>query len=78
MGWLDRYPYLYHCAECGAKVRVTKDGEVTRTCKHNTATINAPRRVILTGDGTLNSQPLTLRINWHIRRFLTLVSGRCV
>ena len=74
--WLDKYPYLYHCAECGAKVKV-KANEVKRTCKHN-GTINAPRRVILTGDGTLNGVPVTKRIEWHIRRFLTLLTGRCV
>lgn len=70
-------PYLYNCAECGAKVKVKKD-KVTRTCNHTTATINAPRRVILTGDGTLNRLPLRVRLNWHLRRFLTWATGRCV
>lgn len=77
MGWLDRFPYLYNCAECGAKVRVTKD-KVTRTCKHNTAKINAPRRVILTGDGTLNKLPYRMKVEWYLRKWLTLATGRCV
>ena len=78
MAWLDKYPWLYHCAECGARVRVNQQGEVTRTCKHTTATINAPRRVILTGDGTLNRAPLRMRLSWQIRKFLTWATGRCV
>lgn len=77
MGWLDKYPYLYNCAECGAKARVTKD-KVKRTCNHTTATINAPRKVLLTGDGTLNGVPMTVRLDWHLRRFLTWLTGRCV
>lgn len=78
MGWLDKYPYLYNCGECGAKVKVNKQGEVTRTCNHTTATINAPRKVILTGDGTLNGVPLSMRMGWHIRCLLTRLTGRCV
>jgi len=78
MRWLDKYPHLYNCAECGAKVKVRKTGEVKRTCNHTTATINAPRKVLLTGDGTLNGVPLTMRIDWHLRRFLTWLTGRCV
>lgn len=77
MGWLDKYPYLYNCAECGAKVKVTTD-KVKRTCKHETATINAPRKVILTGDGTLNGIPFSRRMEWHIRKLLTWATGRCV
>ena len=77
MRWLDKYPYLYNCAECGAKVKVNKQGEVTRTCNH-TATINAPRRVILTGDGTLNKAPMPMRIEWFVRKLLTRMTGRCV
>jgi hypothetical protein len=75
--WLDKYPHLYNCSECGAKVKVNKQGEVRRTCNHTTS-INAPRRVILTGDGTLNGVPFSMRIEWHIRKFLTLLTGRCV
>lgn len=78
MRWLDKYPWLYHCSECGARVKVTKTGEVTRTCKHTTATINAPRRSILTGDGTMQGVPYRLRVEWHIRKFLTWLTGRCV
>lgn len=74
---LSRYPHLYNCSLCGAKVKVT-DGRITRTCKHTTAAINAPRRVILTGDGTMNGVPITMRINWYIRKFLTALTGRCV
>lgn len=72
-----QYPYLYSCAECGAKARVTKD-KVKRTCNHTTATINAPRKSLLTGDGTLNGVPMTVRLDWHLRRFLTWATGRCV
>jgi len=78
MRWLSRYPHLYNCAECGAKVKVSKTAEVTRTCSHTTATINAPRRVILTGDGTLNQQPLKVRLGWNLRKFLTWATGRCI
>ena len=78
MSWLDQYPYLYNCAECHAKVKVDKTGKVTRTCNHTTASVNAPRRVILTGDGTLNGVPITTRIDWHIRKLLTRITGRCV
>ena len=77
MRWLARFPYLYNCAECGAKVKVKTNG-VKRTCNHTTATINAPRRVILTGDGTLNQQPLNVRLGWSLRKLLTRISGRCV
>lgn len=72
------YPYLYSCAECGAKVKVTKDGKVTRTCNHGTATINAPRKSILTGDGTLNSLPRVRRWEWALRRLLTRLTGRSI
>lgn len=78
MKWFDRYPYLYNCAECGAKVKVSKQGEVTRTCNHMMATINAPRRVILTGDGTLNKAPFKMQLEWYFRKFLTRLTGRCV
>lgn len=78
MAWLDNYPWLYHCAQCRARVKVDKKGEVKRTCNHSTATINAPRRVILTGDGTLNRAPLRLRLSWHLRKLLTRLTGRCV
>ena len=76
--YFPQFPYLYNCAECGAKVKVSSKGEVTRTCKHTTATINAPRRVILTGDGTLNGVPYSMRVNWYVRKFLTWLTGRCV
>ena len=72
-----QYPYLYSCAECGAKVKVTKD-KVTRKCNHTTATINAPRKSLLTGDGTLNGVPYRLRLDWYIRKALTRLTGRCV
>jgi hypothetical protein len=78
MGWLDKYPWLYNCSICKARVKVAKDGKVTRTCNHTTASINAPRRVILTGDGTLNKAPFKMRWEWHIRKFLTWLTGRCV
>lgn len=71
-----QFPYLYSCSTCGKKVKVGLNG-VKRKCNHTT-TINAPRKVILTGDGTLNSQPLKARINWHIRKFLTRLTGRCI
>lgn len=71
-----QFPYLYSCSTCGKKVKVKADG-VKRTCSHTT-TINAPRKVILTGDGTLNNQPLRMRIDWNIRKFLTWATGRCI
>lgn len=74
---LKKYPYLYNCAECGAKVKVSTTG-VKRTCKHEDAVINAPRRVILTGDGTLNNQPISLKISWYLRKILTHITGRCI
>lgn len=77
MRWLEKYPYLYHCSTCKAKVKVNPQGEVTRTCKHTT-TINAPRKVILTGDGTLNRAPFKMRLEWQIRKLLTRITGRCV
>ena len=72
-----QYPYLYNCADCGAKVKVKLEG-VKRTCNHTTATINAPRKCLLTGDGTLNGVPIKMRLNWHVRRFLTWATGRCI
>lgn len=78
MDWFDKYPYLYNCSECGAKVKVNRKGEVTRTCKHTTATVNAPRRVLLTGDGTMQGVPYRLRLMWYVRKFLTWATGRCV
>ena len=77
MGWLDKYPHLYNCAECGAKVKVTEH-EARRTCNHETAMINAPRRALVTGDGTLNSVPWRLRLEWRLRCWLTWATGRCV
>lgn len=71
-----QYPYLYSCSTCGKKAKVTPT-KVKRSCNHTT-TINAPRKVILTGDGTLNKQPLKMQIDWHVRRFLTWATGRCV
>jgi hypothetical protein len=71
-----KYPYLYSCSTCGAKANVTTD-KVKRSCNHTT-TINAPRKVILTGDGTLNSVPYKVQFSWHLRRFLTWVTGRCI
>ena len=73
----SQFPYLYSCSTCGAKVKVNKSGEVKRTCNHTTS-INAPRKVILTGDGTLNKAPLKMQIDWHVRRLLTWLTGRCV
>lgn len=72
-----QYPYLYSCAECGAKVKVKPEG-VKRTCSHTTAAINAPRKSLLTGDGTMNGVPYRMRLEWHLRKFLTRVTGRCV
>lgn len=74
---LSHYPYLYNCAECGAKVKVKAEG-VKRTCNHTTATINAPRKSLLTGDGTLNGVPLKIRLEWHLRCLLTRLTGRCI
>ena len=73
----SKYPYLYNCAECGAKVKVTTD-KVTRSCSHTTATINAPRKSLLTGDGTMNGVPYKMRLEWVIRKWLTRLTGRCV
>jgi len=72
-----QYPYLYNCAECGAKVKVKSTG-VKRTCNHTTAEINAPRKSILTGDGTMNGVPFKMRMEWHLRKFLTRLTGRCI
>lgn len=77
MKWLDKYPHLYNCSSCGSKVKISKQGEVTRTCGHTT-TINAPRKVILTGDGTMNGVPFKLRLGWYFRKVLTRLTGRCV
>lgn len=73
----SKYPYLYNCAVCGAKVKVKTNG-VKRTCNHTTATINAPRKSLLTGDGTLNGVPIRKRLEWRLRCFLTRVTGRCI
>lgn len=73
-----KYPYLYSCAQCGAKAKVNKQGEVTRSCNHNQANINAPRKVILTGDGTMNGLPRSVRFGWHFRKLLTALTGRCI
>lgn len=72
-----QYPYLYNCAVCGAKVKVKTNG-VKRTCNHTTATINAPRKSLLTGDGTLNGVSLRKRLEWRLRCLLTRVTGRCI
>jgi hypothetical protein len=73
-----QFPYLYSCAECGKKVKVNKQGEVKRTCNHHTATINAPRKSILTGDGTLNGLPRVKRWEWTLRCWLTRFTGRSI
>jgi DNA-directed RNA polymerase subunit RPC12/RpoP len=75
------FPYLYNCAECGAKVKVKVRGEtveVRRTCNHANAVVNAPRRVLLTGDGTMSSLPWRIRLAWKVRVFLSWLTGRCV
>ena len=73
-----QFPYLYSCAECGKKVRVSKNGEVKRSCSHNEATINAPRRSLLTGDGTMNGLPFKMRLEWTLRKWLTRLTGRSI
>ena len=77
MRWLSSHPYLYNCSTCGSKVKVSKYGEIRRSCSHTTP-INAPRKVILTGDGTLNKAPIKVQIDWQIRKFLTWLTGRCI
>lgn len=73
-----QFPYLYSCAECGKKVKVKTTGEVKRSCNHTTATINAPRKCLLTGDGTMNGLPRRVRIEWTLRRWLTRLTGRSI
>lgn len=73
-----QFPYLYSCSECGSKVKVSKDGEVKRSCNHNEATINAPRKCLLTGDGTMNGLPFKMRLEWKLRKWLTRLTGRSI
>lgn len=77
MGWLDRFPYLYNCEVCGAKVKVHEHG-IKRTCSHATAKVMAPRRALVTGDGSLNAVGWKLRWEWRLRCWLTRLTGRCV
>jgi hypothetical protein len=73
---------LYYCAECKRRVRVTPvEGEepvIQRFCEHHDAQIIAPRRAILTGDGTINSLPPMQRAAWNMRSFLSNLTGRNV
>jgi hypothetical protein len=74
-----QYPYLYSCSECGRKIKIDKHThEVKRSCSHNYATINAPRKSILTGDGTLNRLALRMRWEWALRCWLTRLTGRSI
>jgi hypothetical protein len=73
---------LYYCAECKRRVRVTPvEGEepiIQRFCEHHDAQIIAPRKVILTGDGTINGLPVTERIAWNFRSYISNLTGRNV
>lgn len=73
-----QFPYLYSCSECGKKVKVNKHGEVKRSCSHREATVNAPRKVILTGDGAMNGLPRRVRWGWTLRCWLTRLTGRSI
>lgn len=70
---------LYYCSECGKAVKVigTEQPIIKRSCGHSGMVI-APRRAILTGDGTLGSLPIGKRIAWQFRSWLSNVTGRCV
>lgn len=49
-------PPLYYCEECLVGVTVKGDPPVViRHCEHADARIIAPRRAIISGDGTLNA-----------------------
>lgn len=75
-----RFPPLYYCSVCQATVHVTAGAHVviTRSCKHATATVIAPRRAVLTGQGNLSKAPLRTRWQWALRSWATRVTGRCI
>lgn len=80
---MKKFPHLYYCEECGAKVTVKARGIgveplVIRSCQHGCAQVIAPRRAILTGDGTLGKLPVHRRIAWHLRSWLSNLTGRCI
>lgn len=72
---------LYYCAECKRRVRVkaVEGGEpiIQRFCEH-TGQIIAPRKAILTGDGTINSLPPMQRAIWNFRSCISNLTGRNV
>lgn len=43
----------YTCAECGAEVIVSQDGEITRTCEHTEAKIILNLEAVCVGDGSM-------------------------
>lgn len=73
---------LYYCAECKRRARVTPveggDPIIQRFCEHHDAQIIAPRKAILTGDGTIKSLPPLERAAWNARSWLSNVTGRNV
>lgn len=73
---------LYYCAECKRRVRVkvVEGGEpvIQRFCEHHDAQIIAPRKAILTGDGTVSSLPPMERAAWNARSWLSNITGRNV
>ena len=50
--------FLYHCAICGAEVKVSPEGDVARTCVHHGATVTAERTSILYGEGGAGERSL--------------------
>lgn len=69
---------LYYCAECRRPVRVEGDPPVIRRpcgpeCEG--ATVLAPRRSILAGEGGLNFKD-RVRVSWY--QVMATITGRCV
>ena len=53
--------FPYACAECGAQVMVSGQGDISRVCTHHGATVIAERTSILYGEGGASEPSLYQR-----------------
>ena len=60
--------FPYACAHCGAEVKVSPEGDITRTCTHHGQTIVAERTSILYGEGGAAGLTLADRARAALRK----------
>lgn len=86
MNLSEKFPPLYSCSVCGKAVKVIPQGigkepvyKYHKDCTHRDVTINANRKVVLIGEGDLNTiQKVTYKITVSARQLLSWLTGRSV